>query len=132
MRQCEAYQHPEIRKLVYISRVGQRPIVCGDPYHWENLAVMHASKGMSGDTVNANHEQCHHHQLLMSMHSLYSDDTTFSQKMTDRVMADTTTTVLLRTWPERQQRWLVNQQYALYVISLLDILTIEGVMCLIV
>jgi len=56
--------------------VRRQPILFGDSFHWAYLAVavMYASKGMSGDTVNGEHEQIHHRQLLMSMHSLHSDD----------------------------------------------------------
>ena len=63
-----------IQNLIYINGVLRRPIVFGDPFHWANLAVMYGSKGMAGDTENGEHEQIHHQQCLMSMHSLHSDD----------------------------------------------------------
>ena len=83
----EESPHENIRGLNYINGVRRRPICNGNPYHIDNLGVMHASKGMAGDTVNAEHEQIHHRQTLMTMHSLHSDDRDFSQAMMDRVMA---------------------------------------------
>ena len=131
MRRCEGHPDPKVQELVCVNGVRRRTVVMGDPYHWANLGVMYASKGMSGDTVNAEHEQCHHRQLLMSMHSLHSDDSAYSQKMMDRVMEGTETFVRIKTWRERQQRWLVNQRYALYIVSLLGTLTNERVVCLV-
>ena len=79
------------------------PIAFGDPYHWANLAVMHASKGMAGDTENGEHKQIHHRQCLMSMHLLHSDDAGYSQTVMDRVMHGQPQ-VFMITWCERQQR----------------------------
>ena len=85
----------------FINGVRRRPIRCGDPYHWGSLGCMHGSWGMSGDTVNGEHEQIHHRQLLMSMHSLHTDKRDFSQAMMDRVMEGTNhDRVLLKTWRE--------------------------------
>jgi len=96
--------------MMYINGVKRRPSISySDPYHWTNLGVMHASHGMAGDTVNGKHEQIHHRQVLMSMHSLHSDDTAYSQAMMNRVMSDSDMVATLKTWRERQQRWLVNQ-----------------------
>ena len=76
-----------IRQLNWVNGVRRRPVNVGDTYHWGNLGVMHASKGMAGDTVNVKHEQIHHRQLSMSMHSLHADDRAYLQAMMDRVMA---------------------------------------------
>ena len=73
----------ELMKTNYINGVRRRPIKMGDAYHWGSLACMHASWGMAGDTVNGEHEQIHHRQLLMSMHSLHSKRRAYSQAMMD-------------------------------------------------
>ena len=85
MDACSKSDDENIKQLVYINGVRRRPIVFGDPYHWENLAVMNASKGNAGDTENGEHEQIHHRQCLMSMHSLHSGDAGYSQTIMDRV-----------------------------------------------
>ena len=36
-----------ICNMNYINGVMRRPIACGDPFHWANIGVMHASKGMT-------------------------------------------------------------------------------------
>ena len=59
-KRADLSQDENIHKSIYVNGVRRRPIICGDPYHWGNLTVMHASKGMSGDTVNGEHEQIHH------------------------------------------------------------------------
>ena len=118
------------RALNWVNGVRRRAINVGDAYHWGNLGVMHASKGMAGDTVNEDHTQIHHRQLLMSMHSLHSDDRAYSQAMMNRVMAGGPK-VKQRTWRERQQRWLVNQRYAAHVVSLLNVTNPSGSMCLV-
>jgi hypothetical protein len=104
--------------------------VFGDPFHWANLDVMYGSKGMAGDTENGEHEQIHHRQCLMSMHSLHSDDQPYSQAIMDRVM-EKKGKVTKRTWKECQQRWLVNQRYAAKVLEMRLITTPLDVMCLI-
>ena len=81
--------------------------------------------------MNVEHEQCHHHNLLMSIYSLHSDDTTFSQRMMEHVMGGSGEIVQIKTKRERQQRWLVNQRYTLYVISLISVHTNENGMCLV-
>ena len=108
----------------------RRPIVFGDPFHWSNLAVMHASWAMSGDTENGEHEQIHHRQCLMSMHSLHSGDAGYSQTVMDWVMHNQER-VVVSTWKERQQRWLVSQQFAHKVLAMLACSTGFGVVCLI-
>ena len=128
--QVEESPHENIRGLNYTNGVRRRPICNGDPYHIDNLGVMHASKGMAGDTVNAEHEQIHHRQTLMTMHSLHSDDRDFSQAMMDRVMAGCRR-VKLKARRERQQRWLVNQRVARWAVSLLDVSNPQGLMCLV-
>ncbi len=126
------FEGSEAEKSVnFINGVRVRPIRMGDAYHWGALACMHASWGMAGDTVNGKHEQCHHRQLLMSMHSLHSKRPGYSQARMDEAMEGTGKKVKLKTKRERQQRWLVNQRFAAYVLTLLDINTTGGVMCLV-
>ena len=86
MKACEDSDDASVNKSIYTNGVRRRPIIFGDPFHWANLAVMYASKGMAGDTINGEHEQIHHRQCLMSMHSLHSDDAAYSQSLMDRVM----------------------------------------------
>ena len=129
-RQVELSPDAYVRALTMINGVRRRPVTIGDAYHWGNLGVMHASKGMAGDTVNEEHMQIHHRQFMMSMHSLHSDDRAYSQAMMDRVMAGGPR-VRQRTWRERQQRWLVNQRYAAHVLTLIGLVNPEGTMCLV-
>jgi hypothetical protein len=120
-----------IRELRCINGVERRAINFGDPYHWANLAVTHASKAFAGDTENGAHEKIHHRQCLMSMHSLHSDDPGYSRTVMDRVMNGTNDSVQVQTWRERQQRWLVNQRYAKRVLAMLFFSTALGVPCLV-
>ncbi len=68
----------EVQGLAMVNGVKRRPIPCDDPYHWSNLANMHASKAFAGNTVNGEHEQCHYRQAMMSTHSLHSDNASYS------------------------------------------------------
>ena len=52
MDACSKSEDANINKLPYINIVRRRPLAFVDPYHWGNLSVMHASKGISGDTEN--------------------------------------------------------------------------------
>ena len=119
-----------LNDLIYTNGVRRRPIVFGAPFHWANLAVMNASKCMAGDTINGEHEQIHHRQCLMSMHSMHSDDPSYSQALMDRVMGGKPK-VKVSTYKERQQRWLVNQRYTCLVLVMLACSTSFGVACLI-
>jgi hypothetical protein len=62
--------------------------------------------------------------------SLHSNNQSYSQAIMDRVM-EKKGKVTMRTWRERQQRWLVNQRYAAKVLEMRLITTPLGVMCLI-
>ena len=130
MDACIKSDDANINKFPYINGVRRRPLAFGDPYHWGNLAVMHASKGMAGDTENGEHEQIHHMQCLMNMHSLHSDDAVQSQKVMDMVMTKQKK-IVVRTWHERQQRWLVNQLFARRVLAMTTCSEGFGTMCLI-
>ena len=130
MKEVGESEDETIRSMRYVNGVLRRPIVFGDPFHWANLAVQYASKGMAGDTINGEHEQVHHRQCLMSMHSLHSDDQPYSQAIMDRVMAGKES-VKVRTWKERQQRWLVNQRFARKVLAMHAFTTANDVVCLI-
>ena len=100
MYACSKSDDANINKLTYINRVRRRPLEFGDPYHWGNLAVMHASKGMASDIENVHHEQIHHSQCLISMHSFHSDDAGYSQTVMDRMMTGQKK-IVVRTWRER-------------------------------
>jgi len=130
MKALEDSDDENLNRLIFTNGVRRRPIIFGDPFHWSNLAVMHASKGMAGDTINGEHEQIHHRQCLMSMHSMHSDDPAYSQALMDRVM-EGKDKVKVKTFRERQQRWLVNQRYAHMVLAMLACSTTSGVTCLI-
>ena len=74
---------PIIEQLTIINGVVRRPVVTGDGFHIGNLAIMHASMGFADNTENAEHEQIHHRQVLMSLHSLHSDDPGYLQSIMD-------------------------------------------------
>lgn len=130
MDACAKSDDPEMRALVTINGVRRRPIVFGDGFHWANLGVMYASKGFAGDTENGDHQQVHHRQAMMSYHSLHSDDPAYSQTIMDQVMHGKKR-ALIRTWRERQQRWLVNQRFAKRILAMLACSTGLGVCCLV-
>ena len=130
MKALEDSDDEDLNRLIYINGVRKHPIIFGNPFHWANLAVQWASKGMAGDTINGEHEQIHHHQCLMSMHSMHSDDPAYSQSLMYRVTEDSEK-VEVRTFRERQQRWLVNQRYARLVLAMLACSTPSGVCCLV-
>lgn len=116
-----------INELTHINGVKRRPTNFGDPFHWANLTVMHASKPFAGDTENGAHEQVHHRQCMMTMHSVHSDDAPYSQSVMDRLMG--AGVVKVRTWRERQQRWLVNQRFARVVLTTMAMLTADNISC---
>ena len=86
MDECHKSGDPELITLTNTNGVQRRPIVFGDPFHYANLATMHASKAFAGDTENGEHEQVHHQQTTMSTHSLHSDNPGYSQTVMDRVI----------------------------------------------
>ena len=92
--------------------------------------MMHASKGMEGDTENGKHKKIHHMQCVMSMHSLHSDDAGYSQTVMDRLMTGQKK-IVVRTWRERQQRWMVNQKFSRRVLAMMTCSIIFGTVCLI-
>ena len=118
---------PIIEQLTIINGVVRRPVVTGDGFHIGNLAIMHASMGFADNTENAEHEQIHHRQVLMSLHSLHSDDPGYAQSIMDQAMTDKKR-VVLQTWKERQQRWLVNQRFARQAVTMLRYCTGSGLL----
>ena len=72
--------------LLYVNGVKRRAIRFGDPFHIDNLVVMHCSLAAFGDVDKGDHEQAHHRQLLHSVFSLHSADPALSQRMLDTVM----------------------------------------------
>eukprot|EP00956_Cyclotella_meneghiniana_P021672 scaffold39740_cov82-Cyclotella_meneghiniana.AAC.1 len=111
--------------LLYENGVKRRAINFGDPFHIANLVVTWASIGAFGDTEKADHTQVHHRQLLQSMHSLHNDNSTFSQRLMDDIMTDSTRLVI-RTCRERVQRWLVNQRNAKRTLAMFAHTTVDG------
>ena len=130
-RRVDASEDKHFWRLNGVNGVSRRPIAMGHPYHINNLSTMHASKGMAGDTINAEHEQCHHCQTLMTQHSVHNNDCCFYQAMIGRVMGPMPR-VKVKAWRERQQCCLINQRHAAYVVSLLNTQDPTGVMCLVV
>ena len=116
--------------LTHVNGVYKRCIKLGDLFHIDNLIVSHCSVAATGDTENAQHSQIHHRQLLMSMHSLNSNDSDYAKMAMREVMAGTNEVVSLKTTRERAQRWLVNQKYASWVVQTQKKMTSSGVPCL--
>ena len=130
MDACRNIDDSNINNLPYINGLRRRPLAFVDPCRWGNIAVMHASNGMAGDTENVEHEKIHHRQYLMIMHSLHSGDAGYFQTVMDRVMTGRKK-IFVRTWRERQQRWLVNQNNSLRVLVMMTCYTGFGKVCLI-
>eukprot|EP00978_Attheya_sp_CCMP212_P000714 scaffold1423_cov39-Attheya_sp.AAC.1 len=107
--------------------VVRRPIINGDMYHIDNLMCMHTSNDAFGETDRGVHSQVHHRQLLQSIHDIHKNDRNASQRAMDTVLLGTNNTLKVRTTRERQQRWLVNQRQASFVISGQTIMTTDGV-----
>ena len=120
----EEMQH-KIHDLLYENGVQRRVISFGDPFHIANLVVTWASIGAFGDVERDDHSQCHHRQLLMSMHSLHDDNKQFSQGLMDEIMQDTLR-LLIRTCRERVQHWLVNQRNAKQTLEMFSHQTVDG------
>eukprot|EP00956_Cyclotella_meneghiniana_P025797 scaffold54561_cov40-Cyclotella_meneghiniana.AAC.2 len=55
------------------------------------------------------------------MHCVHSDDAPYSQSVMDRLMGEGR--VKVKTYRERQQRWLVNQRYARIILTTMAMLT---------
>ena len=127
MRKVEWNIDPTISERTHINGVKRRPTNFGDPFHWANLAVMHASKAFAGDTENGAHQQVHHRQCMMTMHSVHSDDAPYSQSVMDRLMGEGR--VKVKTYRERQQRWLVNQRFARVILTTMAMLTGDEISC---
>ena len=125
-----------------MNGVWHRAIKFGNPYHIGNLVVMYFSRHAYGDKEQGAWSQNHHLQLMGSVHSLHSKDTALSQKVLDDVMrvgtsarsadgpefsdseldneladAHTKKPIVMMSWNERQQRWLVNQRNARWIIE---------------
>ena len=72
-------QIPANVALTHVNGVYKRCIKLGDLFHIDNLIVSHCSVAATGDTENAQHSQIHHRQLLISMHSLNSNDSDYAK-----------------------------------------------------
>ena len=113
--------------------VSRRVIRNEDWFHSVNLAVMLASVGAFGPTVKDNtqnqHKQVHYRQSIQ----LFADIMKHcdGQAHMDVVMKDSGHKIMVRRVRERQQRWLVNQQSATWIITVSKKMTKEGLPCLI-
>ena len=98
--------------------VPRRAIRNEDWFHSVNLAVMFASLGAFGPTIKDNtqnqHKQVHYWQAIQ----LFADIMKHcdGQAHMDFVMKDSSHEVTVRRVRERQQRWLVNQESATWII----------------
>jgi len=81
-----------------------------------------------GSTENGDHTQVHR-QLMMSIHSLHTDNKPQSQAYLIMVMQGTNMTYTLKTMRERQQRWLVNQRNAQQTLDMFHIQTVDAQVC---
>ena len=98
----------------------RRPIAFGDPFHVANLCVTWASIFAFGDTEKCDHSQCHHRQVLQSIHSLHASDKGASQAYMDHVMEGSGKAVRITTKREQIQRWMVNQRNAKATLEMLS------------
>ena len=111
----------------------RRAIRNEDWFHSVNLGVMLASLGAFGPTIKDNtqnqHKQVHYRQAIQ----LFADIMKHSdgQAHMDVVMKDSGHTVTVRRVQERQQRWLVNQESASWIISQSKKMTKDGTPCII-
>ena len=92
---------------------------------------MHASKFSFGDPVQGDHRQCHHLQVIQTIHSLHSDDRPLSQSLMDEVMDGHKDLVRLKTARERRQRWLVNQRSCKTIAEQIKVFNNDGIPSLI-
>ena len=98
----------------------------GDFFHADALAMNHASNGAHGDTNRENHSQQHHRQLQMSTYTLYHHEKRLAQEVWQQILHEAN---IHENHPtlyqeiqkffvvrERQQRWLVNQAWAKWLV----------------
>lgn len=103
---------PNIKELTHINGVRWHAIIVDDPFYISSLVVVYASRGMSGDTENAEHMQIHYRQTtMMTFHSVHTEDLGYFQCVLDWVIV-CRRRVAIQIWRERQHRWLVNQQFS--------------------
>jgi hypothetical protein len=121
---------PDISDLAMGNGVLRRGTYMGDPYHIANLAVMWASVFAFCETDKGNQRQVHHLQLMQSLHSLRVDDWEYAQAILNCIMGEGKS-FSLKTWRERQQRWLVNQRNAKHILAMLQHMTPDGKVALI-
>jgi hypothetical protein len=126
MEALEHDPHPDAADMRYFYGVKRRPTMNGDMFHIDNLMCLHASNHAFGETERREHSQVHHRQLLQSLHDIHKNDRLVSQRAMGTVLEGTENTFRIKTTRERQQRWLVNQRQALFVLSGLAIMTANG------
>ena len=104
----------------YIFDVKRRCVQLGDPFHIDNLAMTWASRIAFGDTESGKHEQLHHRQLIQSFFDIFVRDRSGCQSAMNYVLEGTGESLIVTASRERQQRWLVNQRSATWLIKALN------------
>ena len=81
-----------------------------------------ASNVAFGEMERGNHRQIHHRQLLQSNHDICKGDRANAQCHMNAVLIGTVSLgkFRLKSCRERQQRWMVNGLYCLYMVNCLE------------
>ena len=94
---------PQDHRLLH--GVARLPIQFGDWYHIDNLIVTHSSKAAFGETERGNHSECHHRQLLESIHNLNTYDSDLAQATMNKILEKNNLPPMkLKTTHEKVQR----------------------------
>lgn len=101
-------------------------IVNGDLYHTGNILATGGSVAAFGTKVKGDFRQVHHLQCMQSLHDLHYANKDLAQEMIDEVMSGCKSSFRLYTCNERDQRWLVNQNYAREILRMLEYKTLDG------
>ena len=123
----------DITPLGYRMMYGvlRRPINHGDGFHIDNLAVTGFSMGAFGEYDREDYRAVHHRRAMQLLYDIVNNDRVGAQRIMDRVMNDAEGGVKLKVVKERQQRWLVNQRQAAFIMDALAIPDARGVPSLI-
>jgi len=114
-------------ELTKIYGVDKWCIVHNDPFHCCCLAIQHASEFGFGKTEKGNNRQVHHRQCMQTLHSIVVSDKILAQSLADKILkrnSDETSQdpkrrlkYKIRTFRERQQRWLINGRFAKIILE---------------
>ena len=116
--------------------VVRRPIRNEDWFHTDNLAVMKASNGAFGQLNrngdNTQHEQVHHRQALQRLYDIRKRDRDSAQLHMDYITKESQLPrIIVRGVRERQQRWLVNQESAAWMLRYMNVKTKDSTLVII-